>query len=480
MRFAARGVEELELLDALLVEIFHAEGDGDSYMAARLHSELGRLGGPRTPLLFPLALFATPSTSNATAGCAKLSSDSVMGGWGGAGVSIVAKKKSWSLQGAQEPGKRAAAGAPKAAARRQSKYKRRTHLPANKRGSAAPSAGPSQEEKDAAVASAVTAMQKIEEGRSRERDAIASAKEYIRSLAGSADHNLRRGGAENFAAASLGAENKGFQMLRAGAAGGWKEGAGLGKEGEGMLDPVALTKNTRREGLGTAGGGGGNRHKKKRHRWHHGADGMGKWIAGQGGPPAAPAAASAAGVDVQSLGAMATAAVPGLAGDARPTALQAAQRAVSATATGTGWGAAAAAPARANGGSVAWHLEQAAAVAAANIGVGIGAGMATGGGAGMAAGGTGLGFSTQSVGAGGGGGGLGFAAGAGGGLGYTAAENGRDAASALAKAASVASSINARTAGAAAAAAGSGAAAAAMAMSWTKGGVQTQSDGEAA
>ena len=42
MRFAARGVEELELLDALLVEIFHAEGDGDSYMAARLHSELGR------------------------------------------------------------------------------------------------------------------------------------------------------------------------------------------------------------------------------------------------------------------------------------------------------------------------------------------------------------------------------------------------------------------------------------------------------
>ena len=30
----------------------------------------------------------------------------------------------------------------------------------------------------------------------RERDAIASAQEYIRSLAGSADHNLRRGGAE--------------------------------------------------------------------------------------------------------------------------------------------------------------------------------------------------------------------------------------------------------------------------------------------
>ena len=57
VRFAARGVEELELLDALLVEIFHAEGDGDSYMAARLHSELGRLGGPRTPLLVAPSFF---------------------------------------------------------------------------------------------------------------------------------------------------------------------------------------------------------------------------------------------------------------------------------------------------------------------------------------------------------------------------------------------------------------------------------------
>ena len=72
VRFAARGVEELELLDALLVEIFHAEGDGDSYMAARLHSELGRLGGQRTPLLFSFALFTTLFSSNVAAGCAKL------------------------------------------------------------------------------------------------------------------------------------------------------------------------------------------------------------------------------------------------------------------------------------------------------------------------------------------------------------------------------------------------------------------------
>ena len=41
---AERSSEELELLDALLVEITKTDADGDDYMGQRLRQELGRLG----------------------------------------------------------------------------------------------------------------------------------------------------------------------------------------------------------------------------------------------------------------------------------------------------------------------------------------------------------------------------------------------------------------------------------------------------
>ena len=49
-------------------------------------------------------------------------------------------------------------------------------------------------------------------------------------------------------AEKLGPSNKGFTMLKAM---GYKEGKGLGKEGEGRREPVAISKRQGKAGLGS-------------------------------------------------------------------------------------------------------------------------------------------------------------------------------------------------------------------------------------